>query len=88
MTEPEVAREFGTWKEIGFVDARTAKRAVVRCKVCRWVREIGAEALLGGQIVPCVTCSPPSGASSRRSSFAADLAVSETRGARRRKWGK
>ena len=83
MTNESVPAQYGNWRLIGYADARLAKRAIVKCVHCLSVREINAEALLGGQIVPCVTCEPPArAAAERRGEFAASVAGEEVRGAR------
>jgi hypothetical protein len=88
VTNESVPAQYGNWRLIGYADARLAKRAIVKCVHCLSVREINAEALLGGQIVPCVTCEPPARPSERRGGeFASSVADTESRSARKRHRG-
>jgi hypothetical protein len=88
MTEPAIATEVGNWKLIGFADQRTLKRAVVRCKVCKVVREISAAAFEDGGLIPaCTNCQPSHSLNPTAKSFASSVADSETRGARKRHRG-
>jgi hypothetical protein len=86
MTED--AARYGGWKLIGYADQRTLKRAICRC-TCGAVRELSSEALAGGQIPVCGVCQPPLAANHHYDrSFASDLAITETRGARRKHQGR
>ena len=88
MTEDAVPKRFGSWTHIGFVDARTAKRALCRCD-CGALRELSVEALASGNAVPCSSCEPPRNLTDPRSrTFAREVADMASRGARRRQFGR
>jgi hypothetical protein len=88
VSEPAIATEIGNWKLIGFADQRTLKRAVVRCKVCKVVREISAAAFEDGGPVPaCTNCQPSHSLNPTAKLFASNVASAEGRSARKRHRG-
>ena len=89
MTEDAIPQRFGRWTVVGFADARTAKRALCRCD-CGAVREVSFEALTTGLSIACATGQPPRNLSDSHGGerFAAGLAASEIRGAKRRHHGR
>jgi hypothetical protein len=89
MTEPAIPTEIGTWRLIGFADQRTLKRAVVRCEVCKVVREISAAAFEDGGLIPaCTNCQPSHSLNPTAKSLASNVASSEGRSARKKQFGK
>jgi hypothetical protein len=86
MTEDSVPQQFGTWRWIGSADP-TGKRSIVRCTACGCVRTVNHESLTTSH-VNCSGCVPPLNVDHHARTFAADVASSEARGARGRRWGK
>jgi hypothetical protein len=84
---PDEVQRFGTWRLIGFADAKVAKVALVRCD-CGQISRVSYEALVTGGHVVCPTCKPPLAPNHYDRSFARDAAQAEGRSARKRHFGK
>ena len=87
MTD-EAPKRFNRWTVVGFTDARTAKVALCRCD-CGQISRVSYQTLTSGGHVECASCSPPRNLSDRseRTSFAAEFASAESRGAWKRHKG-
>jgi hypothetical protein len=88
MTEPDATPQtYGAWRLIGAADP-SGKRMICRCSHCGSVKTVGRDALMGGGTVVCTNCQPSHNIDAHGRTFAAGLAASESRSARKRHQGR